>query len=73
MTTRKYFSGGKAQRARKADNLIAISNPIRFTKYRINKARRMRWAGHETRMGEKKNANKNGKARGKEATRKTKT
>jgi hypothetical protein len=36
---------------------------------------RMRWAGHVARMGEKRNACRfiGGKARGKEATRKTKT
>jgi hypothetical protein len=37
---------------------------------RIIKERRMRWAGHVARMGEKRNVS--GKARGKEATRKTK-
>jgi hypothetical protein len=37
---------------------------------RIMKARRMTWAGHVARMGEKRNAGR--KARGKEATRKTK-
>jgi hypothetical protein len=36
-------------------------------KIRIIKSRRMRWAGHAARMGEKR------KARGKETTRKTKT
>jgi hypothetical protein len=42
---------------------------------RIMKARRMRWAGHETRMREKRNAYRLlvGKPEGKEATRKTKT
>jgi hypothetical protein len=41
---------------------------------RIIKSRRMRWAGHVTRMGEKRNAYRlfGGKTRGKEATRKTK-
>jgi hypothetical protein len=37
---------------------------------RMIKARRKKWAGHVTRMGEKVVG---GKARGKEATRKTKT
>jgi hypothetical protein len=36
---------------------------------RITKLRRMRWASHIARMGEKRN----GKDRGKETTRKTKT
>jgi hypothetical protein len=42
---------------------------------RIIKSRRMRWAGHVARMGEKRNAYRlfGGKARGKETTRKTKT
>jgi hypothetical protein len=42
---------------------------------RIIKSRRMRWAGHVARMGEKRNAYYviGGKARGKETTRKTKT
>jgi hypothetical protein len=42
---------------------------------RIIKSRWMRWAGHVTRMGEKRNAYRLlvGKARGKETTRKTKT
>jgi hypothetical protein len=42
---------------------------------RIIKAMRMRWAGHVAPMGEKRNAYRLlvGKARGKEATRKTKT
>jgi hypothetical protein len=42
---------------------------------RIIKSRRMRWAGHMARMGEKRNAYISycGKARGKETTRKTKT
>jgi hypothetical protein len=42
---------------------------------RIIKERRIRWAGHIARMGEKRNAYRLlvGKARGKEATRKTKT
>jgi hypothetical protein len=42
---------------------------------RIMKSRRMRWAGHVARMGEKRNAYRLlvGKARGKESTRKTKT
>jgi hypothetical protein len=35
------------------------------------KLRRIRWAGHIARIGEKRNAYR--KARGKEATRKTKT
>jgi hypothetical protein len=38
---------------------------------RIIKSRRMRWAGHVARMGEKRSIG--GKARGKETTRKTKT
>jgi hypothetical protein len=38
---------------------------------RIIKSRKMRWAGHVARMGEKRNAYK--KARGKETIRKTKT
>jgi hypothetical protein len=38
---------------------------------RIIKSRRMRWAGHVVRMGEKRVIG--GKARGKENTRKTKT
>jgi hypothetical protein len=42
---------------------------------KIIKSRRMRWTGHVARMGEKMNAYRliNGKARGKETTRKTKT
>jgi hypothetical protein len=42
---------------------------------RIMNARSMRWEGHVARMGEKRNAYNvvGGKARGKEATRKTKT
>jgi hypothetical protein len=42
---------------------------------RIIKSRRMRWAGHRTRMRENRNARKllEGKARGKETARKTKT
>jgi hypothetical protein len=42
---------------------------------RIIKSRRMRWAGHVARMGEKRNAYRllAGKARGKGTTRKTKT
>jgi hypothetical protein len=42
---------------------------------RIMKARRMRWAGHVERMGEKRNAYRLlvGKLEGKKATRKTKT
>jgi hypothetical protein len=42
---------------------------------RIIKSRRMRWAGHVARMGEKRTAYRLlvGKARGKEITRKTKT
>jgi hypothetical protein len=42
---------------------------------RIIKSRRMRWAGHVARMGEKRNVYRSlvGKARGKETTRKTKT
>jgi hypothetical protein len=42
---------------------------------RIIKSRRMRWAGHVARLGEKRNAYRLlvGKARGKETTRKTKT
>jgi hypothetical protein len=43
-------------------DLYSLPNIIRITK-----ARRMRWAGHVARMGF------GGKARGKEATRKTKT
>jgi hypothetical protein len=41
---------------------------------RIINFRRMRWAGHVARMGEKRNAYTiiGGKARGKETTRKTK-
>jgi hypothetical protein len=41
----------------------------------IIKVRRIRWAGHEARMGEQRKACRfvRGKARGKEATRKTKT
>jgi hypothetical protein len=41
----------------------------------IMKARRMRWAGHVARMGERRNAYRSlvGKARGKEASRKVKT
>jgi hypothetical protein len=39
---------------------------------RIIKSRRMRWAGHVARRGEKRNAY-SGKARRKETTRKTKT
>jgi hypothetical protein len=38
---------------------------------RIIKSRRMRWAGHVTPMGEKRNVCR--KARGKETTRRTKT
>jgi hypothetical protein len=50
-------------------DLYSVSNIIR-----IMKSRRMRWAGHVSRMGEKNNAYRLlvGKARGKEATRKTK-
>jgi hypothetical protein len=42
---------------------------------RIIKSRRMRWAGHVARMGEKRNIYRLlvGKARGKDTTRKTKT
>jgi hypothetical protein len=42
---------------------------------RIMKSRRMRWARHVARMGEKRNAYRLlvGKREGKEATRKTKT
>jgi hypothetical protein len=42
---------------------------------RIIKSRRMRWAGHVARMGEKRNVYRlfGTKARGKEATRKTET
>jgi hypothetical protein len=42
---------------------------------RIIKPRRMRWAGHVARMGEKRNAYRllAGKSRGKETARKTKT
>jgi hypothetical protein len=42
---------------------------------RIIKSRRMRWAEHVERIGEKRNAYRLllGKARGKETTRKTKT
>jgi hypothetical protein len=41
---------------------------------RIIKSRRMRWAGHVARMGEKSNVYVIGrKARGKETTRKTRT
>jgi hypothetical protein len=42
---------------------------------RIMKARRMRWDRHVARMGVKRNAYRfvGGKARGKEASRKTKT
>jgi hypothetical protein len=42
---------------------------------RIIKSRRMRWAGHVARMGEKRNAYRLlvGKPEGKETTRKTKT
>jgi hypothetical protein len=42
---------------------------------RIIKSRRIRWAGHVARMGEKRNAYRLlvGKASGKETTRKTKT
>jgi hypothetical protein len=42
---------------------------------RIIKSRRIRWAGHVARMGEKRNAHRVlvGKARGKRTTRKTKT
>jgi hypothetical protein len=41
---------------------------------RIAKSRRMRWAGHVIRMGEKKNAYRfGGKARRKETIKKTKT
>jgi hypothetical protein len=42
--------------------------------YEIIKSRRMRWAGHVARMGEKRSLQIiGGKARGKETTRKTKT
>jgi hypothetical protein len=41
---------------------------------RIMKSRKIRWAGHVALMGEKRNTYRLlGKARGKEATRKTKT
>jgi hypothetical protein len=40
---------------------------------RIIKSRRVIWAGHVARMGEKRNAYRYGKARGKETTRNTKT
>jgi hypothetical protein len=40
---------------------------------RITKSRRMRWAGHMTRMGEKRNVYRLLVARGKETTRKTET
>jgi hypothetical protein len=42
---------------------------------RIVKSRRMRWAGHVARMGERRNAYRLlvGKSEGKEATKKTKT
>jgi hypothetical protein len=40
---------------------------------RIIKSRRLRWAGHVARMGEKRNAFIGGKGRRKETTRKTKT
>jgi hypothetical protein len=43
------------------------------SKIRIIKSRRMRWAGHVARMGEKRNAHRIlvGKPEGKEATKKT--
>jgi hypothetical protein len=40
---------------------------------RMVKGRRLIWAGHVARRGEKRNAYVGGNARGKEATRKTKT
>jgi hypothetical protein len=42
---------------------------------RIIRSRRMRWSGHVARMGKERNAYRfiGGKARGKKATRKTKT
>jgi hypothetical protein len=51
-------------------NLYSLPSIIR-----IIKSRRMRWAGHVARMGEKRNGCRLfvGKARRKEATRKTKT
>jgi hypothetical protein len=50
-------------------NLYSSPNIIRMIK-----SRRMRWAGHVSRMGEKRNAYRiGGEARRKENTRKTKT
>jgi hypothetical protein len=50
-------------------DLYSLPNIIR-----IIKSRKMRWAGHVTRLGEKRNAYRLlvGKARGKETARKTK-